>query len=158
MQGQRVLPEEGTGTPRPVVCLPLQSLKTPSMSPHLPQTLLFKSLQRDQFYLQSPAEDSEYLITHGGMVLIDHSEFSLLSPGTGPWMLHCTLMWSGLTLSLFGNGGTLEIRDRDYQQIRRYTIFFHTQNHIVGQQLITVLLTSYCDLSCFPHYCVSRGN
>lgn len=84
-------------------------------------------------------------------MLIDHSEFSLSSPGTGPWMPHCTLVWSELTLSLFGNGGTLEIRDRDHQQIRRYTIFFHTQNHIVGQQLMNVLLKSYCDLSCF-HY------
>lgn len=91
-------------------------------------------------------------------MLIDHSEFSLPSPGTGPWMPHCTLVWSELNLFLFGNGGTLEIRDRDDPQIRRYSIFFHTQNYIVGQQLITVLLAPYCDLSCFHHFCVSRGN
>lgn len=83
------------------------------------------------------------------MVSIKHSGSPLSSPGTGPWMPHCTLVWPELTLSLFGNGGTPEVRDRDYQQIRRYGIFSHTPNHIVGQQSITALLTSNCDLSCF---------
>lgn len=48
MQGQRVLPEEGTATPRPAVSL-LSSAVSEDF--HLPQTLLFKSLQGDQFYL-----------------------------------------------------------------------------------------------------------
>ena len=45
--------------------------------------------------------------------------------------------------------------DRDYQQVRRISLleegtFIHTTNHIApGQQLITVLLTSDCDFSCF---------